>query len=83
VFDDTWRTFRDRFGFVWSALVREMFNNAARNAQWPATLGWSGLRGEVEEEKALATLRALLGRFEEEEVSRQGARDVKEDRADE
>jgi hypothetical protein len=63
-FDQTWLTFRDRFGFGWAALTRELFNNAARNAHWGATLHWSGLRGDVDESQALAMLRALVQRFE-------------------
>ena len=64
-FDRAWLTFRDRFGFGWAALTRELFNNAARHAGLTATLHWSGLRGEADEAKALATLRALVQRFEE------------------
>ena len=63
-FDATWRAFRDRFGFVWAAVVREMFNNAARHAGLPAALSWSGLVGDGDEARALALLRALLQRFE-------------------
>lgn len=64
-FDDIWQTFRDRFGFMWAALTREMLNNAARHGKWPVTLGWSGLRveGEADESQALATLQALIQRF--------------------
>jgi hypothetical protein len=63
-FDRTWRTFRDRFGFVWAALTRELFNAAARNSpDQVGELTWSGLRGEADETKALATLRALVQRF--------------------
>jgi hypothetical protein len=66
-FDDAWLTFRDRYGLVWAALTRELFNNAARNCKWPITLRWSGLRveGEVDVEQALAVLRALTQRFED------------------
>jgi hypothetical protein len=73
-FDDDWLTFRDRFGFVWAALIREMFNNAARNARWPVVLRWSGLRceGDVDMQAARATLRALLQRFETEKDERTG-----------
>lgn len=60
-----WRSFRDRYGFVWGQRVREQFNTAAVNAGWPIFLGWRGLRGAGGEldEKALATLRAVLKRF--------------------
>jgi hypothetical protein len=70
-FDAVWGRFRDRFGFVWAQRLREQFNRAAANAGWGVHLGWSGLRptGEgvqPEPERLLATLRALLKRFESE-----------------
>jgi hypothetical protein len=63
-----WRTFRDRFGFVWAQRLRDQFNRAAANAGWPVHLGWSGLRGDMgpvgDAEKPLAVLRSALRRFE-------------------
>lgn len=75
-FDADWLTFRDRFGFVWAALVREMFNNGARNAQLPAELHWSGLRGEADAEKARMLLKALLQRFEEDVAMKDASADA-------
>ncbi len=65
-FEATWRTFRDRFGFVWAQRLREQFNRAAANAGWPVWLGWSRLRrgGEMAPEQPLAMLRSALRRFE-------------------
>jgi hypothetical protein len=63
-FDRRWLTFRDRFGFGWAALTRELFNNAARNAGWPVVLRWGGLRGDARGARELATFRALVQRFE-------------------
>lgn len=65
-FDRTWRTFRDRYGFGWAALTQQLFNNAAKNADGGG-LHWSGLRGQVDQAKALATLRRLLLRFTAED----------------
>jgi hypothetical protein len=62
-FDARWRAFRDRFGFVWAQRLREQFNRAAANAGLPVELGWTGLRGTADD-RALATLRAALRRFE-------------------
>jgi hypothetical protein len=66
-FDALWRTFRDRFGFVWAQRLRDQFNRAASNAGLPLSLGWSGLRqgaAALDVEKALAILRSALRRFE-------------------
>jgi hypothetical protein len=71
-FDRTWRLFRDRYGLVWGQRLREQFNNAARHAGWPVVLRWTGLRllpgapppDEAVQEALLATLDALLKRFE-------------------
>jgi hypothetical protein len=68
-FDRMWRSFRDRYGVVWSLRTREQFNRAAANAGWPLTLTWHGLQacGEVpatDPALVLETLRALLKRFE-------------------
>jgi hypothetical protein len=69
-FDNTWRAFRDRFGFVWAQRLRDQFNRAAANAGLGVVLGWSGLRPgpgpHAEPAQVLATLRALLKRFESE-----------------
>lgn len=68
--DALWLGFRDRWGFVWGQRVREQFNNAAQNAGWNVSLGWSGLRSREGEsgprvgpEKIEETLRAVLQRF--------------------
>jgi hypothetical protein len=65
-FDRTWLGFRDRFGGLWGQRMREQFNRAAANAGWRARLAWGGLRpaGDPAEGEAVATLRALLKRFE-------------------
>jgi hypothetical protein len=68
-FDAHWRTFRDRFGFVWAQRLRDQFNRSAANAGWAVVLGWSGLRDSGEgarpdAEQLRALLRALLKRFE-------------------
>jgi hypothetical protein len=69
-FDGVWRSFRDRYGFVWAQRLRDQFNRAAANAGWSISLGWSGLRQDaspaVEVEKPLALLRSMLRRFETE-----------------
>jgi hypothetical protein len=66
-FDRLWRSYRDRFGFLWGQRIREQFNHAAHNAGWPVRLDWGGLRktgeGPADGEQALATLRAVLRRF--------------------
>ncbi len=63
--DRLWLDFRDAWGLLWSQRVREQFNRAAANADWPVRLTWSGLRGQgsVDEAKLLDTLRAILQRF--------------------
>jgi hypothetical protein len=69
-FDRLWRSYRDRFGFVWGQRMREQFNRAAAHAGWPVVLRWGGLRptGDPPEAAALqATLRAVLKRFTTEE----------------
>jgi hypothetical protein len=67
-FDSLWLGFRDRFGLVWAQRVREQFNRAAANADWPVVLSWKGLRTaegkQVQETpEQMAALRALLKRF--------------------
>lgn len=63
-FDAEWRTFRDRFGFVWAQRLREQFNRAAVHAGWDLRLGWTGLHGPGDAEQALGVLRSALRRFE-------------------
>lgn len=66
-FDILWRSFRDRYGFLWGQRLREQFNRSAANNGWPVTLGWSGLRKQGEagpaEADLQATLQALMKRF--------------------
>lgn len=70
-FDWLWRDFRNRWGFVWAARLREQFNRAAANADWPVHLYWQGLhirQGETlpdpaRQEEILRALQALLKRF--------------------
>jgi hypothetical protein len=67
--DADWLAFRDRFGFVWAARVREQFNAAAKNAGLPIQLGWKGsTKPESDGERALddanKILKALTKRFE-------------------
>jgi hypothetical protein len=40
--NDVWRDFRDLFGAVWALRLQERFNSAARLADWPIHLQWSG-----------------------------------------
>ncbi len=42
--DARWLDFRDRFGVVWAARLREQFNRAAENSQLKVELGWRSLR---------------------------------------
>ena len=74
-FDRLWLAFRDRFGLLWGQRVREQFNQAAKNADWPVVLRWTGLRrttrdrplsGEMQT-TIVEGLRALLRRFGEPE----------------
>jgi hypothetical protein len=69
-FDAIWRAFRDRYGFVWAQRLRDQFNRSAANAGLGVVLGWTGLRpapgAAAEPAQLLATLRALLKRFESE-----------------
>jgi hypothetical protein len=77
-FDRRWLYFRDRFGLVWGQRLREQFNRSAAHAGWPVTLYWQGLRltsredkpGLAEQEEIVATLRALMKRFEPENPER-------------
>jgi hypothetical protein len=70
-FDRSWYDFRDRFGLVWGQRVREQFNRAAANADWPLYLSWRGLRrlpGSTALDDSIAVaateaLEALLKRF--------------------
>jgi hypothetical protein len=76
--DVVWLDFRDRFGVVWGQRVREQMNRAAANAGWPVTLTWHGLemKENADVRQVVDTLRALLKRFEVEEVSIPGERKV-------
>lgn len=58
--DELWRSFRDRYGFVWAQRAREQFNRAAANAGHAVELGWGGLRMAPGAEVSPAALRALL-----------------------
>jgi len=69
-FDRVWLEFRDRYGLVWAARLREQFNRSAANAALAVELTWSGLRspgdGKVDgvaERSALEILQALMKRF--------------------
>jgi hypothetical protein len=68
--DTLWRSFRDRFGFVWGQRLREQFNKAIANAGWPARLSWVGIHavngGTVDEHvgvELLEMLQSMLRRF--------------------
>lgn len=70
-FDQLWRDFRDRFGFVWGSRTKEQFNAAARHAELPFTLGWWGRipKGDLEAavvDKACQLFRKSTRRFSEE-----------------
>lgn len=69
--DRLWLDFRDRFGLIWGQRLREMFDTAAANADFPVHLSWGGLRlnegvNQVEDatnQHLLEILSALLKRF--------------------
>jgi hypothetical protein len=42
--DALWRDYRDRFGVVWAARVRERVNGAALSQGWDLELTWSGFK---------------------------------------
>jgi hypothetical protein len=71
LFDHLWLSFRDRYGLVWAQRVREQFNRAAANADWPVVLRWRGVRlvdraerlDEDMRDAIVTALRALLKRF--------------------
>lgn len=71
-FNRMWLAYRDRFGFVWGQRIREQFNRAIHHAGWSVVLRWGGLEAKAgsapDSAALLATLRALLKRFETEEV---------------
>jgi hypothetical protein len=68
--DRLWRSFRDRFGLVWSQRVREQFNRATVNAGLDVELRWTGMRtraggqpnGELNA-SAFRILAAIVQRF--------------------
>lgn len=66
-FDRLWLAYRDRFGFVWGQRMREQFNRAAHHAGWPVELRWTGLYPATESLEYVATLRAVLKRFGQED----------------
>lgn len=73
--DRTWLTFRDHFGLLWGLRACEQFNRAAANSGWSLALGWYGAyaleAGTCPEPAlALATLRAVLKRFDTGEADR-------------
>jgi hypothetical protein len=78
-FDRLWLAFRDRFGLLWGQRVREQFNQAAKHADWPVILRWSGLRRTARDRRLASqtqteivdTLRAMLRRFGEPETAPQ------------
>ncbi len=64
--DRDWFAFRDRFGFVWGARVREQFNAAAKNAGIGVQLGWRGFVWSERIDEARSILKALTKRFDAE-----------------
>jgi hypothetical protein len=69
-FDALWRSFRNRFGFVWGERLRQQFNSSAHHNGWPVVLHWAGLQGtagsdcvQLPEAEMLHTLKALMKRF--------------------
>ena len=68
--DAIWLDFRDRFGLVWGQRVREQFNRSAAHAGWTIQLDWWGMRPvQPPGDDAVATLRAVLKRFEGDEFA--------------
>jgi hypothetical protein len=70
-FDRVWVNFRNSFGMIWALRIRDQFNRSAANSRQAYRLGWSGLQStgptpspESSINQALATLRALLKRFD-------------------
>jgi hypothetical protein len=71
-FDRLWQDFRNRYGLVWAARLQDQFNRAVVHAGWPVHLRWQGLQVRqgghwpepAVQEETLATLRAMLKRFE-------------------
>jgi hypothetical protein len=71
-FGNLWRSFRDRFGFVWGERTREQFNRAAENAGLPIRLGWFGVCGtgsDAEMVQAVDLFRRLSRRFDESDAA--------------
>jgi hypothetical protein len=73
---DSGRAEFDRL-WLWGQRVREQFNQAAKHADWPVILRWSGLRRTARDRPLAAqtqteiveTLRAMLRRFGEPETA--------------
>jgi hypothetical protein len=64
--DHLWRSFRDRFGLVWSQRVREQFNRATVNGGINTELRWNGLAKTTDEVSLIAAhkiLAATVRRF--------------------
>jgi hypothetical protein len=69
--DRAWGDFRDRFGVVWAARLRDQFNRAAEHAGLSLQLGWRGLHRIDRATPSLADhaagrelLAALMSRFQ-------------------
>src|SRR5262249_3014497 len=68
--DEEWRRFRNYWGFVWSARVRQRWNAAARYYGWNMRLDWRGFQpitphknAAPSDEAGQTYLRHLLRRF--------------------
>lgn len=63
---DRWTDFRDRYGTVWAARVRDQFNAAADNRSLPADLTWNGLVAGTDRRPEMDhILDGLLQRFDD------------------
>ncbi len=69
--DRAWRDFRDRFGVVWAARLREQFNRSAEHSGLSLQLGWGGLHRldglppmAVDRAASQELLNALMTRFQ-------------------
>lgn len=47
--DALWRDYRDRFGLVWAARVRERVNSTALSNEWDLELTWSGFTARTQD----------------------------------